>query len=288
MRLDSSIFMKHSLFLALGAVVLAGCNTSQTPPEENAAPAPASTSKPAESVRGYARALHLVPGMGPLSVVASGQKITENLNFGTASSFEGIALEKIEVSAYGGAGKVSGPMPVTLDGGEDFTVLITGVPGDVALLPFKHKNHGPEAGKSKIAFVHGAKSLPSVDLKIDGESFRKEVKFGIATDYKAFAPGRHKMEVSFDRSLTPKVIIAQQPTVVTKDASGNVVSVVSPTPAKTVIPQSQIVTLVQEMDLAADKVYSLAVYQDENQLPKLKLLEDKFTPEMVRAKPAEE
>lgn len=280
---------RFSPLLAVGAIALVGCN--QTPPPTNpneAPPAPASTSKPAESVRGYARALHLVPGMGPLSVVISGQKITENLSFGNASTFEGIAQQKIEVSAFGGGGKVSGPMPVTLDGGEDFTVLITGVPGDVALLPFKHKNHGPAGGKSKIAFVHAAKSLPAVDLKIDGESFRKAVKFSIATDYQVFAPGRHKMEVSFDRSLAPKVLVVEQPTVVTKDAAGNVVSVVSPTPAKTVIPQSQIVTLVQEMDMAADKVYSLAVYQDEKQLPKLKLLEDKFTPEMVRAQPAEE
>jgi hypothetical protein len=268
--------------LAIAALV-SGCQ-QPAPPANNAAPAPASTSKPAEPVRGYVRALHLVPGLGPLSITVNEVKIAAGLTYGNGAPFAGVHDDRVKIAAFGGDGKrVAGPIPVRLKGGEDLTVLVTGVPGDVALLPWKHKNHGPVAGKAKVAVVHAAKALPAVDILLDGKSFRRNVKFGIATDYITLAPGRHVMQVTYDKSIEPTVIEQEQPLVITKDDEGNILAVEQPTPIQQVIPQKRIVTLTQDLDLAAGKVYSVALFHDEGKRPRLRVMEDKFTPDVVRA-----
>jgi len=275
-----------------GGIVLGGCtaNAPQEAPQtatQVTAPAAAPANLPAEPARAYARGLHVVPGLGPLSLTANGVKFATGLTYGNATPFAGLKEAKVKIEAFGGDGKkVAGPMPVTLDKGEDLTVFVTGVPGDVALLPFKPKNHGPQAGKSKVAFVHAAKALPAMDVKIDGKSFRHGIKYGIATVYTVLSPGRHLMQVEYDKSLPPTVIEVEQPTIITEDEVGNVVAVEQPTPIQTVIPRAAIVTLKQEMDLMADKVYSVVVFHDEKKLPKLRLLEDKFADELAQAKPA--
>lgn len=283
--------MKPFAFFSLsGALLVAGCaqNTQTVATTDGASavsatPVPASTSKPPLPVSGYLRALHAVPGAGTLSLKADDEKFA-SVDYGDASPFAGIHAEKVHVSAFGGDGKkVAGPLAMTLGGGEDATILVTGVPGDVVLLPWKHKNRGPEKGKAKIAFVHSAKSLPPVDVKIDGKSFRRNVKFGIATDYTMLVPGGHQIQVQFDKSLAPNIVEVEQPTVITKDAAGNTLAVEQPTPLQTVIPRSQIVTLTQDVTLFAGKVYSLAIFQDGAQLPKVRLMEDKFVPEVVKA-----
>jgi hypothetical protein len=282
--------MKPFALTSICAVsLLIGCaqNTTQTVSTENAAPAPASTSKPAQPVRGYARALHAVPGAGTLSLSADGEKFAAG-NYGDATPFAGIHAEKVKFSAFGSDGKkVAGPMALSLDGGEDVTVLVTGVPGDVVLLPWKHKNRGPEKGKAKLAFVHSAKALPAIDMKIDGQSFRRNVKFGIATDYTVLSPGRHQIQVTYDKSAAPQIVEVEQPAVITQDSTGNILSVEQPTPIQTAIPRSQTVTLTQDVDLAAGKVYSLAVFTGAAKLPKVRLMEDKFVPEVVRADDAD-
>jgi hypothetical protein len=274
----------------LVAMILAGCNAPEPQPvaaTDNAAPAPASP--PAEPARAFGRGLHLVPGLGPLSLTASGQKFSGNLTYGNATPFEGIKEAKVDISAFGGDGKkVAGPMPVSLDKGEDLTVFVTGVPGDVALIPYKPKNYGSAPGKAKVAFIHAAKALPRMDVKIDGKSFRRNVKYGVATTYMTLAPGRHVMQVEYDKSLPPTVIEVEQPTILTEDEVGNVVAVEQPTPMQTVIPRAAIVSLKQEMDLMPGKVYELVAFHDEKKLPKLRLLEDRFVDTLSKAKPAEQ
>lgn len=274
------------------ASVLAGCTSStptqtQTPVASTAtddvAPAPAAVSQPEKQAVGYLRALNAVPGTGQLSLTADGQKFAMP-TYTNVSDFEGVGAEKIEVSAYGSDGKkVSGPMPLDLEKGEDVTVLVAGIPGDVVLIPWKHKNGGPQTDKSKVAFVHSAKALPPVEIKLDGDTLRSDVAFGIATDYKVIEPGAHTFQIVYDKSVEPQVVEVKSPMVITKDAKGNVLNVEQPTPARTVIPRKELVTLTQKVDLAAGKVYSVAVFRDGRELPKIKIMEDKFVPTTVRA-----
>ena len=229
------------------------------------------------------RALNAVPGTGPLSLSADGKKFAAP-PYASVSDFTGIGADKVKITAFGSDGKrVSGPMPLQLERGEDATILIAGVPGDVVLLPWKHKNRGPVAGKAKIAFVHSAKSLPPVEVLVDEKSFRDNLKFGIATDYKTLEPGKHLLQITYDKSLQPQIVEVKAPTVITKDAKGNVVSVAKPTPARTLVPRKQLVTMSQKVDLLAGHVYSVALFRSGADLPQVKVMEDKFTPATVRA-----
>jgi len=284
MKTSGTFTLSRGLYSGIaGLLLVTGCAQQEAAVSTQATPVTAATSKPEQPVRGYARALHAVPGAGVLSLTADASKFA-SVDYGNVSGFEGIRAEKVKISAFGGDGKkVAGPMPLTIDKGEDFTVLVTGVPGDIVLLPWKHKNQGPEKGKAKIAFVHAAKALPPVELKIDGKSFRREIKFGIATDYTTLPAGSHQLQVLYDKSLAPQIIEMQQPTVVTKDTDGNVLAVEQPTPIVTAIPRSEIITLTQDVDLVEGKVYSVAVFHDGAQTPKIRLMEDKFVPDVVDA-----
>jgi hypothetical protein len=268
---------------------------------------PAATSRPGEPVRAFARGLHLVPGLGQVSLTAArsapsstasstvpGQTFSKSLTFGHATPYEGIKEAaghgtKMQIQAYGSDGKkVAGPMPVTLDPGEDLTVFLTGVPGDVELLPFKPKNYGVQRGEAKVAFIHAGKALPVVEVTLDGKPIRRAAKFGVATQYHTLAPGHHVMQVQYDKSLPPTVIEVEQPTVITQDELGNVVDVTQPPPTKMVVPRKTFVTLKQEMDLAPGKVYEVILFHGMNRVPQLRLLEDRFADDLIKAKPAEQ
>jgi hypothetical protein len=155
-------------------------------------------------------------------------------------------------------------MPVDLESGDDLTVMVNGIPGDVALLPFKGKSGGPQAGQAKIAFAHAAKGLNPIEISIDGARFRGGVEYGVATDYKVLPPGRHKLVVSYDRPSA--VAAAPTPTLVPNQISAQ------PTPAR---PREQ-VTLQQEAPLDAGKVYTLVVFYTAGKQPRVRLLEDRF------------
>jgi hypothetical protein len=301
--------------IAITALAISGCqkvaqdvaqNVVEKLPASNASNAASvATTRPSEPVRAFARGLHLVPGLGPLSLTATrarssspasnptGQTFSKGLTFGNATPYEGIKEAagqgtKLQIQAYGSDGKkVVGPMPITLDPGEDLTVFVTGFPGDVELLPFKPKNYGTERGKAKVAFIHAGKALPKVDVSLDGKVIRDAAKFGIATRYHVLTPGRHFMEVQYDKSLPPTVIEVEQPTIITQDEMGNVVDVTQPPPSKTVVPRKTLVTLNQEMDLAPGKVYEVILFHGVNKVPQLRLLEDRFADELIKAKPAE-
>jgi hypothetical protein len=319
--------MPQKLSLSLCALLLAiaGCNNSGGTGDAGAPVAnqPDSTTSAVDASQAYARAIHVVPGVGALDVRVRERDSDRDVatlrgtTFGNPSSFAAVAPDKYRIYAYGTDGKSkSGPMPVTLQEGEDITVVVNGVAGDVTLLPFKHKNGGPQAGQAKVAFMHAAKSLPAVDVLINNNRYRGGVKYGVATDYRVIAPGRHTMQITYRKTLPPLVyrdinavppeIRAKiklptptpepTPTAIPTPAEGEALNAASPpvttetevvqTRTKTMeirVPQYENVTLTQQLDLAAGKVYSVIVFQDEAKLPKLRLLEDKFAAELKNA-----
>lgn len=285
------------LFGALLLSIVGGCNQPATVEptsvaQNSAAPPSAQIDRKTQA---FVRGLHVVPGAGPLALTSkkadADEKVTDinNITFESASDFVALSEGKYKFYVEGSDGKSkAGPMPVFLDSGEDMTIVANGVPGDIALLPFKHKNGGAQAGQAKVAFLHAAKSLPGVDVLIDGKSYRRDIKYGIATDYKTLPPGRHTMQISYRRNAESKTVIIEQsaptPAVAENSLSENIVTPAeTPISTEVRIPQKQTVSLAQPLDLSAGKVYSVVVFQDASDLPKLRLLEDKFAAELKSA-----
>lgn len=279
------------ILLPLCALAFAGCNspapptttTTETTTTDSSAPATVTTtqttvaSRPEDATGAFVRGIHVVPGAGPIELRDGDTSLVKDVTFGNASAFVEEKLQdpkstKLKISAFGeGNTKVSGPMPVTVNGGEDLSVVVNGVPGDIEMLPFKHKNHGSAPGKAKVAFLHAAKGLPGVDITIDGKSFRKNVKYGVATDYETFAPGRHEMKVDYTETTSAEKV----PTPIPQPGT-------APMP-EVMVKQRQKVTLTQDMDLVEGQVYSITVYYDEKHLPRLTLAQDKFVPTLKNA-----
>jgi hypothetical protein len=286
-RFATSAGMKQfSIFSIVAALLLAGCNAQNVPNAGTSGDA--STQKPdvgadipAEK-RAFVRNVHVVPGAGEVALKVDDKLAVPAADFGNASPFVAVEEGKKQIVAIGaGNTKVAGPMPVTLDAGEDLSVIVSGVPGDVALLPFKHKNGGPVAGKAKVAFLHAAKNLPAVDVFINGKRYRGGVNYGVATDYRELGPGRHTMQIRYVESL-PVVKVTPIPTPTMAPVQGDPLAEIPPpsTPAPIVVKPRRSVTLTQQLDLQAGKVYSVIVFYDAQKLPKLRLLEDFFAAEL--------
>lgn len=261
------------------AGLVGGCNT-QAPPATTTATqsqsAPVQTAVP-QKPRAFVRGVHVVPGAGATTIAVNGKTISPQFTYGNASDFVAVEPGKLKITAIGSNGKsIAGPMPVELERGEDMTVVVNGVPGDIALLPFKHKNGGPEKGQAKVAFMHAAKALPDVDVLIDDARYRGDVDYGVATDYKILNTGRHAMQIQYSQSLPATPI----PTPILPPGAKVIATAAAPKP-------QAVVTLTQELDLGPDKVYSVIVFHDAAKLPKLRLLEDKFASTLQNAPDAE-
>ena len=278
--MTSRASLSLAAFLSLA---VAGCNSNSDAPSStsNVAQAPAASGAPATSdqagqaaapaptkaaARAFVRGVHVVPGGPGVKLQADGKAAGEVFTFGNAGQF--VAIEpgkKVKITALAASGaRLSGPMPVELESGDDLTVVVNGVPGDVALLPFKGESGGPESGKSKISFAHAAKELGEIEVKIDGQKYRGDIDYGDDTDYKTLLPGQHLFTVSYTRPS--QAAPAPTPTLVPGQISPQ------PTPFK---PRES-VTLQQPANLLAGKVYTLVVFYDASKNPKARLLEDRF------------
>lgn len=290
--LASTLAMTSRASLSLAAflsLAVAGCNSNSDAPSStsNAAQAPAASgaatasnqvgqaaSAPArEAARAFVRGVHVVPGGPAVKLQADGKAAGEVFSFGNAGQF--VAIEpgkKVKITALAASGaRLSGPMPVDLESGDDLTVVVNGVPGDVALLPFKGESGGPESGKSKISFAHAAKELGEIEVQIDGQKYRGDIDYGDDTDYKTLPPGQHLFTVSYTRPS--QAAPAPTPTLVPGQISPQ------PTPFK---PRES-VTLQQPANLLAGKVYTLVVFYDASKNPKARLLEDRFADTLQNA-----
>jgi hypothetical protein len=261
--------------LAFGAVVV-GCNNPAPETTANTTTAPTTnntSAQPSAPPDAFVRAVHVVPGGPSAALMVDGKKVLEGVTYGNASQYVGVEPGKLSIKALAASGaNLAGPMPQPLDKGEDLTVVINGVPGDVALLPFKHKSGGPQAGQVKLAFLHAAKALPAVDISIDGARYRGDVDYGQSTEYKTLPAGQHNLQVTYSKTLptTPA------PTPIVPPGS-KVITLSTPAPAKANL------SLIQPVDLVAGKVYSLIIFHDEKRQPKLRLLEDRFADTLKNA-----
>ena len=281
--------MKNLLMIAgLSGAILTGCGAPAT--EETASnPAPATDNALANNVdtntsapidvaelrktKAFVRGVHVVPGIGPVTLKLDEVKLDQPFDVATASSFVAVTPEKnLKITAIGtGNNVVSGPMPVDLEAGEDLTVVVNGVSGDVALLPLKSESGGPDAEKAKLSILHAAKGLNALKVEIDGQPFRGDVDYGEDTDYKMLAPGQHQLQITYSRQAAATPM--PTPTLMVNQISKQ------PTPLQ---PREQI-TLTKPLDVAAGKVYSAVVYYDLQKLPQLKVLEDRFADTLQNA-----
>lgn len=279
--------MKNLFIIAtLGSAILSGCGAPATnesvsnPAPENVATNAVETSANApidvaelRKTKAFVRGVHVVPGIGPVSLKLDDTKLDQPFDVANASAFIAVTpSENLKITALGSANNVvSGPMPVALEAGEDLTVVVNGVSGDVALLPLKSESGGPDADGAKLSILHAAKGLNAVKVEIDDKPFRGDVDYGEDTDYKKLAPGSHTLKISYSRqsAATPM----PTPTLLPRQIS----------PQPTPLQAREQITLTAPLDVAAGKVYSAIVYYNEQKLPQLKVLEDRFADTLQNA-----
>lgn len=262
-------------------LVAAGCNqgtqSGNDPGINNIEPAPAAVTEPNTPAAAYVRAVHTVRGAGPVTVTIDGQPAIADLAFGRASDFIGVHGEKVkihstqdhQITVVDAAGKtIGGPLPVDLERGEDFTVVIGGTPGKLTLTPFEHTNRGPDNENAKLAVLHADRTLPEVAIAIDSKNWTGDIGYGEVTGYRVVAPGRHTLSVMYDKTLVGILDLDRKPGI-------------SP-PPPVGVRATNLIALKQPMELEAGKVYSVILHADANGRPKLYFLEDKFVPALIR------
>lgn len=279
---------KYLLLVPGLLITAAGCNsardnnspgTTSVQTEAATAPVSAEVSDPQQAVRAYVRTVHTVPGAGPVSLAIDGTPVVDNIAFGNASEFVGLHDPKVkinatrdhQITAVNADGKIlAGPLLLDLDRGEDVTIVIGGSPSNVTLTPFEHTNRGSDMGQAKLAVLHADKSLPELTLQVDGKARPNDIGYGQVTQYFNVQPGQHTLKVQYDKSLAGIVDVDK-------------VGAPASRPRPVGVKGSVQTTLTQPLNMAAGEVYSVLVYADAKGFPKLRLLEDKFRPALIRA-----
>ncbi len=247
------------------AIVLAGCNVTDkegvtVSPETVGVPqagAPPSVTDPNKDVRAYVRVLHLVPEAGPVTLMLNGQAVGNAVTYDSVSDYTGLGGDKTDFNSAGkhsftlaGAdGKMLGsPLEVDLTKGEDMTIVVSGMPSNLTVTPYKHTAK-LQAGQSRLALLYSSqlgpndKVGPTIDVMLDGKMLQNMVKSGEGLDYRNVEPGVHTLKVT----------------------------------AGTETP------LTKEVDMKDEESYTAVVYKDAGGKTALKLLTDKFVPALVRA-----
>ncbi len=219
--------------------------------------APPSVSEPSHDTRAYVRVLHLVPEAGPVSLMLNGKSIIDSVAYETASDYVGLGDDKTDINTTGkheftlaGAdGKPLGdPVAVDLAKGEDVTLMVSGMPGKLTVTPYHHTAK-PTARTARLALLYTPhlgpddKLGPNLDVMLDDKVMQNAVKAGEGIAYQDVEPGIHKLKVM----------------------------------------SGQDVALTQPLDLQAGNSYSVIVYKDKAGKAAIKMLPDKFLPDLINA-----
>jgi len=268
-------------FLAGFALSLGGCNRATTSGgngvafnnASRTAGAGAATTPVAAGKAGL-RGIHVVPGVGLFGLLVNRDVVVDGVTYGNASEFFPTASGKLRIAAISGQGQaVAGPLPVTLDGGEAMTVVISGGPGDITLLPFKHKKSALNSKAARLTFIHAAKALPPLDLRIDDALAGTGVSYGAANDYRDLKPGRHTLEVVEGQSPAPTS--TPVPTSTSRPGTPVLIPDGDGKPMRMDVVRRPFETLARQLNLVGGKSYSVIVFQDAKRRPQLRVLEDK-------------
>jgi hypothetical protein len=261
-------WIKAAAVVPLLAVGLAGCNdanqqtaATDIPPATvgvDSAGAPPSVSDPGKDVRGYVRAVHLVPGAPVVALMRGEQKIIDGVGFGEVSEFVGLGDEKTDIHAEGKHqfsiagpdGKtLAGPIEVDVEKGEDITLMITGSKEKVIITPYDSTSK-PTMDKARLAILYSPQLGPKdgkgplISVMMDDKTVPNTMDAGDDdVEYQDVEPGSHTVKVMSDKTAA-----------VTKT-----------------------------LDLEKGKSYTMIVYKDAAGKAQAKVLEEKFRPALINA-----
>jgi hypothetical protein len=97
-----------------------------------------------------------------------------------------------------GAGMAIVSGSVNLAGGQAYSLVAVGQPGNVETLSLTDDISAPPAGKAKVRFVHASPDTPAVDVTVAGTAIRlfSNVGYKSASDYAVVDAGTVNLEVS--------------------------------------------------------------------------------------------
>jgi hypothetical protein len=186
--------MKHRL-LTLGfaaAALAAGCSDDGG----NTGPAP---------TEARVRVVHASPDAPSVDVLVDDAQVLSRVPYLASSSYLQVpaGTRNIKVNAAGTSSTViNADLPLTE--GTDYTVIASGLVADIAPLVLEDDRSAPSSGNVKVRAVHGAPSVPAVDVYVTAPEADIEtataaltsVPFGAASDYLEVPAGNYRVRVT--------------------------------------------------------------------------------------------
>lgn len=152
---------------------------------------------------GRVRVVHLSPDAPNVDVLVDGAAVATNVPYLTASEY----LE-VEAGTRNIAIEASGtPViddDVTVNDGEDYTVLVGGDLAAITLDALPDDNSAPAAGNARVRLIHGAPSAGLVDIYVTAPDddlalsspLLTDVDFGAVSDYVDVPAGDYRVRIT--------------------------------------------------------------------------------------------
>lgn len=144
------------------------------------------------------RVLHASPDAPAVDIYANGNKVLENVPFGTLSGYLSVPKGEYRIQIRP-AGKQT---PIVIDeevhvGGHKFyTLAASGKLSNIKLLTFLDKDRARESGQPRIRVIHLSPNAPSVDIGVVGQKpFIRDLAYQERSSYKRLPVGTFDIQV---------------------------------------------------------------------------------------------
>ncbi len=143
------------------------------------------------------RVVHASPDAPAVDVLVNDSVAFSNVAFKEITDYAELstATYNIKVVPTGATEPVVIEADLTLNAGQDYTVVAVGKLSDIEPVVLEDNNGIPAAGRTHIRFVHASPDAPSVDVKVkDGPVLFEEVFFKNGTEYLPVDAGTYDLQ----------------------------------------------------------------------------------------------
>jgi hypothetical protein len=151
------------------------------------------------------RVVHASPDAPAVDVLLDGGEVLSDVPYLAASDYLDLAAgdHNVKVNAAGTTTTVI-DADVSLADGVDYTVIASGLLAQIAPIVLEDDNSTPPAGSVRVRAVHGAPSVPAVDVYVTAPGADLEtttpvltgVEFGDVADYLDVPAGEYQVRVT--------------------------------------------------------------------------------------------
>jgi len=155
--------------------------------------------------QGRVRLVHAVPDAPPLDVLVDDTLAFANVPFTRTTGYRSLVIgpHTLKIVPAGATAPVLASTTLTVEADRGYTVIALGKLASVELQVLADDNSLPEAGQTRLRFVHASPDAPALDMAIENNLLLfGNVSFKGVSDYRPLDAGTYDLEVRASGTVT--------------------------------------------------------------------------------------